>query len=129
MTIFDYFESLQRGIQQNHSIVSIEEPITAQAFDIYRGLFRARATFWDGSFLTLDEVIDTTAGYPEVLRYAYTYIKGNEHIFRYDNAPHYPDFHTFPHHKHIGPNETPHASEKPTLSQVFKEIEQNLDVT
>jgi hypothetical protein len=129
MTIFDYFESLRRSIQQNRSITAVEEPITAQAFDSYRGLFRARVSFWDDSLLTIDEVIDTTAGYPEVLRYAYTYIKGTEHIFRYDNALHYPDLPTFPHHKHIGQNETPYASEKPMLSQVFKKIEQNLNVT
>jgi hypothetical protein len=128
MTIFDYFEGLQRGIQQNRSIVTVEEPITTQTFDLYRGLFRARVSFWDESHLTIDEVIDTASSYPEVLRYAYTYIKGNKHIFRYDNAPHYPDFPTFPHHKHIGPNETAQASEKPTLSQVFKEIEQFLNV-
>jgi hypothetical protein len=96
MTIFDYFESLRRSILQNRSITGVGEPITAQAFDSYWGLFRARASFWDDSFLTIDEVIDTTSGYPEVLRYAYTYIKGNEHIFRYDNAPHYPDLPTFP---------------------------------
>jgi hypothetical protein len=126
MNIFDYFESLRRSIQQNRSVVSVEEPLTAQAFDQYRGLFRVRVSFWNDSYLTIDEVVDTVAGYPEILRYSYTYIKENKHIFRYDNAPHYPDLPTFPHHKHIGPNETPQASEKPALSQVFKEIEQFL---
>ncbi|MBI1880544.1 MAG: hypothetical protein HYR94_20395 [Chloroflexi bacterium] len=95
----------------------------------YRGLFRARVSFWDESYLTIDEVIDTEPGYPEILRYSYTYLKGDEHIFRYDNAPHYPDLPTFPHHKHTGPNEIPQASEKPPLSQVLKEIEQILSET
>ena len=129
MNIIDYFESLRRSIQQNLAIIFTEESITAQAFDQYRGLFRTRVSFWDESYLTIDEVIDTTPGYPEILRYSYTYIKGDEHIFRYDNAPHYPNLPTFPHHKHIGPDEIPQASEKPTLSQVFKEIEQILNVT
>ena len=124
MNVSDYFESLRRSIQQNRSIIFVEEPITTQAFDLYRGLFRARVSFWDESYLTIDEIIDTVTGYPEILRYSYTYVKGNQHIFRYDNAPHYPNLPTFPHHKHIGPDEIPQASEKPTLSQVFKEIEQ-----
>jgi hypothetical protein len=123
MYILDYFESLQRSIQQNRSVISIEEPMTRQAFDAYRGLFRVRISFWDESHLTIDEIIDTGAGYPEILRYAYTYVKNDAHIFRYDNAPHYPNFPTFPYHKHVGPGEVPQASEKPTLAQVFKEID------
>lgn len=129
MHILDYFESLKRSIQQNRAIVFTEEPVIAQAFDLYRGLFRARVSFWDSSFLTIDEIIDTKPGYPEILRYSYTYLKGSEHIFRYDNAPHYPELPTFPHHKHVGPNEIPQASQKPTLNQVFKEIEDLLNET
>ena len=91
MDIFDYFEGLRRGIQQNHTIGFLEEPALAQAFDEYRGLFRARVFFWDGSSLTIDEVIDTELGHPKILRYSYTYVKGSQHIFRYDNAPHHPD--------------------------------------
>jgi hypothetical protein len=126
MDIFDYFESLQRSIRQNHAIGFLEDPVIAQAFDVYRGLFRARVFFWDGSYLTVDEIIDTETGYPEIVRYSYTYVKDDEHIFRYDNAPHYPDLANFPHHKHVGLNETPEASEQPTLNQIFKEIEQIL---
>ena len=126
MDIFDYFESLRRGIQQNHTIGFLEEPALLQAFDDHRGLFRARVFFWDTSHLTIDEVIDTEHGFPEILRYSYVYIKGNEHIFRYDNAPHYPDFDNFPHHKHLGPDETPEPSQQPRLNQVFAQIEEIL---
>jgi hypothetical protein len=129
MDIFDYFESLRRSIQKNRAISFLEEPVIMQAFDEYRGLFRARVFFWDHSYLTIDEIIDTAAGYPEILRYSYTYIKGGEQVFRYDNAPHHPDLETFPHHKHIGPAELPKTSEPPTLSQVFREIERLLTAT
>lgn len=97
-----------------------------QAFDDYRGLFRARVFFWDGSHLTVDEIVDTQTGYPEILRYAYTYVRDGQLVFRYDNAPHYPEFETFPHHKHIGLGEVPQASRQPKLSQVFVEIGQIL---
>jgi len=126
MDIFDYFESLRRSIQQNRTIGFLEEPALMQAFDEHRGLFRARIFFWDGSCLTVDEVIDTQAGYPEILRYSYTYVKGDEHVFRYDNAPHHPGLEDFPHHKHTGPKEIPEASSQPSLKQVFGEIEQIL---
>ncbi|HEY86110.1 MAG TPA: hypothetical protein G4N96_13475 [Chloroflexi bacterium] len=126
MDIIVYFDSLQRSIRQNHNIGVLEHPVVAQAFDAYRGLFRAQVFFWDGSRLLIDEVIDTEAGYPEILRYSYAYLQQNTNVFRYDNAPHHPELATFPHHKHIGPNEIPIAAERPTLSQVFKEIERIL---
>lgn len=126
MDIFDYFESLQRSIQQNRAISFLEEPTLMQAFDKHRGLFRARIFFWDGSCLTVDETIDTQAGYPEILRYSYTYFKGDEHVFRYDNAPHHLGLENFPHHKHTGPKESPEPSDQPSLKQVFGEIEQIL---
>jgi len=126
MTIFDYFETVQRSLRQNHAIGFLEPPALTQAFDDYRGLFRAHIFFWDDSHLTIDEVIDTTPGYPDILRYSYTYVRGAEHVFRYDNAPHHPDLATFPHHKHIGPHETVAASERPSLNQVFGEIERIL---
>ncbi len=107
MDIFDYFEGVRRSIQQNHAIGFVEESALVQAFDDYRGLFRARVFFWDGSHLTIDEVIDTTAGHPEVIRYSYACVKDDVNIFRYDDAPHHPELSTHPDHQHIGPNETP----------------------
>jgi len=43
-------------------------------------------------------------------------------IFRYDNAPHFPDIPTAPHHKHIGENDVV-AANAPDLESVLKEIE------
>lgn len=126
MDIFDYFESLRRSIRQNRVIGFLEQPALMQAFDEHRGLFRARIFFWDDSCLTVDEVIDTQADYPEILRYSYTYVRGNKHIFRYDNAPHHPALENFPHHRHTGLEEIPEASGQPSLKQVFREIEQVL---
>lgn len=126
MDIFEYFEGLRRSLQQNHTIGFIEEPALMRAYGNHYGLFQARVFFWDGSYLTVDETIDTTAGYPQVIRYSYAYVKDNANIIRYDNAPHHSYLTSHPHHKHIGPAETPTESEPPTLNQVFKEIEQIL---
>jgi len=124
--IFDYFESLRRSIQRHRAIGFLEEPVLVQAFDEHRGLFRAQVFFWDGSHLTIDEIIDTEPGYPEILRYAYTYVQDEQHVFRYDNAPHYPDLTTFPSHKHVGPDEHPEPAAQPALKQVFEEVERIL---
>ena len=39
-----------------------------------------------------------------------------------ENAPHYPDILTYPHHKHIGSAVEP--AQAPDLSEVLREIEQ-----
>ncbi|MEJ5199337.1 MAG: DUF6516 family protein [Anaerolineae bacterium] len=45
-----------------------------------------------------------------------------QRVFRYDNAPHHPEIVTFPHHKHIGPQDRVAPSDQPSLSQVLAEI-------
>lgn len=126
MRIHDYFANIERGIREKRKIGFLAQPILALAFDEHHGLFRASVYFWDGSQLNLEEVVSTEHGYPEILRYSYTYTKGTTHIFRYDNAPHHREISTFPHHKHLGSAETPMPAEKPSLAQVFAEIEAHL---
>jgi len=126
MRIHDYFASIERGFRENRKIGFLAQPVVALVFDEHHGLFKANIHFWDGSQLSVQEVVSTERGYPEILRYSYTYIKDATHIFRYDNAPHHPDIPTFPHHKHLGANETPASADKPSLSLVFAEIESYL---
>ncbi len=92
------------------------------ASDDYNGLLKCRVYFWDGSQLDIYETINTELGYPVRIHYAYTYTRSGTHIFRYDNAPHYPQMITFPHHKHLGPTERPVPAEQPSLNQVLGEI-------
>lgn len=82
----------------------------------------SRAFFWDNSFLDLYEVISTELGYLVRVHYAYTYIRDGQRVFRYDNAPHYPEILTYPHHKHIGPEDRLAPSDQPSLAQVLQEI-------
>ncbi|MGB0387796.1 MAG: toxin-antitoxin system TumE family protein [Ardenticatenaceae bacterium] len=127
MTIYDYFSSLERGLTHNIKIGDPQQPIISLASDDYNGLIRCRLFFWDGSYLSLYEVVSTEQGYPEKIYYAYTYIRSGQRVFRYDNAPHHPQIHTFPHHKHVGPADTLMPSEEPTLAQVLAEIESFLN--
>ncbi len=45
--IDDYFTAIERGLQQNLQIGSIEDPITCLASDDYNGLIRVRVILWD----------------------------------------------------------------------------------
>jgi hypothetical protein len=121
--IDDYFASMERGLRQNVKIGKIEEPITCLASDDYNGLIRCRIFFWDGSYLDIYEAVSTELGYPVRVHYAYTYIRENRRVFRYDNAPHHPEIATYPHHKHIGEADRLVPTDQPSLSQVLAEIE------
>jgi hypothetical protein len=60
------------------------------------------------------------------IHYAYTFIRNGIQVFRYDNAPHHRDILTFPHHKHIGPEDRATPSDQPSLNQVLIEIDAHL---
>ncbi|MEJ2303355.1 MAG: DUF6516 family protein [Anaerolineales bacterium] len=123
MNIDDYFASVERSLSQNPQISKIEEPVTLLTSDDYNGLIRCRVYFWDSSFLDIYEVVSTELGYPVRISYAYTYLRDDQRVFRYDNAPHHPEVATHPHHKHIGPSDRLAPADQPSLSQVFAEIE------
>jgi len=54
--------------------------------------------------------------------YTYTYLRAGQRVFRYDSAPQHPEIVTFPHHKHIGPQDRVTPADQPSLSQVLAEI-------
>jgi len=88
-----------------------------------QGIIEGRLKFHNGSLLEFDEVIILRNEEIVKLRYAYHYQdESAEIIFRYDNAPHYPNILTYPHHKHIGSAVEP--AQVPDLSEILREIEQ-----
>jgi hypothetical protein len=88
-----------------------------------QGIVEGRLRFHDGSLLDFDEVVLLRDEQIVKLRYAYHYQnQSGEMIFRYDNAPHYPNIPTYPHHKHVGSDVE--AAQVPDLSEVLRQIEQ-----
>ena len=122
MIIADYFARLERTLRRNPQVGKLEVPFTCLASDDFNGLVRGRVTFWDGSYLDLYEVISTELGYPVRISYAYTYLNDGKRVFRYDNAPHHPEIVTFPHHKHIGPQDRLTPADQPGLNSVLQEV-------
>jgi len=85
---------------------------------------RGEVKFADGSQLHFREFVQLKQGQsPNRYKYAYHYQRADETIIlRYDNARHYLDLSTAPHHKHIGENDVI-AADAPDLQFVLKEIE------
>jgi hypothetical protein len=115
---------------------AIEEAIAAvsditRGFNIYKDereadfiFLRGEIKFADGSQLHFREFVQLKQEQPpNRYKYAYHYQRADETIiFRYDNARHYLDLPTAPHHKHVGETEVV-AANVPDLQSVLKEIE------
>lgn len=85
--------------------------------------FSSDMHFQDGSFLSVVEQLEPVSS-RDFKRVAYKFHyqdKAGKLIFRYDNAPHYPNLSTFPAHKHSG--EKVVEAVAPDLSEVLAEID------
>jgi hypothetical protein len=88
-----------------------------------QGFIEGKLRFFDESLLDFDEAIIVRGREIVKFRYAYHYQNATgQLIFRYDNAPHYPDLPTHPHHKHVG--DKVEAANIPDLSAILREIDQ-----
>jgi hypothetical protein len=88
-----------------------------------RGTIMGQLRFLNGSQLDFGEVLVVQDRRIVKTRYRYHYQNASgELVFRYDNAPHYPQIETHPHHKHIGTEVLP--AQAPDLNDVLREIEQ-----
>jgi hypothetical protein len=86
------------------------------------GRSRMTLDFSSGHRLDVALIIAVHAGFPQWSRYSFNLLDPDSRCaFRYDNEAHYPTMATFPHHKHVGPDETPEESSQPTLHQIVDE--------
>ncbi len=117
--ILNYFLHIKTQTQQYSSIIE-DFTITQKSYSETKGFINGNIYFADESQLDFSEVKDTDS--TEKIKYRYHYMdKENTMVFRYDNARHFPNPPTFPHHKHT-PTEVI-ASNEVELAQVLQETE------
>jgi hypothetical protein len=115
----EYFELIQNLLAASPFV---HEPILS--FDDRRNAWFLRGDiyFIDNSRLHVRELC-IRQGNPVKIAYAYHYQDSSGRmVFRYDNAPHYPDIPTAPHHKHISEANVI-AAYPPDFEAVLREIE------
>ena len=101
-----YLDRLYATIRSRHEVVVEEFELFDQSATAGRTseLF-VRLRFWDGSLLQVKEALAGRAFAIVKVRYNYHYQRADgTQIFRYDNAPHYPDLPGFPEHKYLFKN-------------------------
>ena len=121
-----YLDRLYATIHSRHEIVVEEFELFDQSAVAGRTseLF-VRLRFWDGSLLQVEEALVVQAFTIIKTRYNYHYqCADGTLVFRYDNAPHYPDLPGFPEHKHSGDQVL--SAPAPDLSQVLVETDRYL---
>lgn len=82
-----------------------------------------RLSYQSGHLLYVTLIVDVTYGYPNWALYAFQFQGSDgQTIFRYDNWPHHRELETFPHHKHVGPDERVEAHAQPSLAAIIREV-------
>lgn len=117
--ILDYFSEVKNALNRYKHLIS-DLSSTEKNYSDTKGFISGYIVFFDDSQLDFAEVKDTASEGKKKYRYHYM-DKDNNLIFRYDNAKHYPELPTFPHHKH-----TPQGveeSKEPCLEDILLEIE------
>jgi Family of unknown function (DUF6516) len=93
------------------------------------GYFRVRCTLIDGSELQLIERSRIVANVLAVEKYSFHWQSNDGTLIcRWDNAPHYRDLTTFPHHLHEGETGAVQAHAPVDAFDVLSEIEKRLSV-
>lgn len=79
---------------------------------------RCTLEFTDGSrFVAYESRTGAT------FKYGYQWMDAADHtIYRWDNATHFPQFDTFPYHRHVGESETAEPFPKVSLAEVLQFI-------
>jgi hypothetical protein len=116
----DEVEAALQSLKDCHFEKYEEEILTSR-----RANLRVRVRFSKGQLFELNEAVIVDGEILKHLSYRYHFQdKSNQLIFRYDNTPHFPKLETFPHHKHL-PKQVI-AAEKPSVTEIIREIVENL---
>lgn len=116
-----YFAKIEEAVSRLSAYTEnyVEEILTSE-----RANLRIRLRFQGGCLLEINEAVIVENGTLKTLGYRYHLQgAGNELVFRYDNAPHFPDLPSFPHHKHL--LDAVVAASKPDLLDVLQEAKIN----
>jgi len=112
-----YFDRLERDILYFRNIRSYS--LYKKVYSSKQGFMSGSVIFMDESILEFSEVKDVESEYR--IKYRYHYMnKDKDLIFRYDNANHFSNIATFPHHKHL--EDDVMESDEPGLFDVLLEI-------
>jgi hypothetical protein len=118
-TVEEYFTHVYHLVQGLPHVQA--ERYEEQILPVTRGNLRIRLRFSDQALLEMSEAVMLMAEELRWLSYRYHYQDSSgAMLFRYDNAPHYPEIPMHPDHKHTRDRIV--ASIHPSIEQVLQEV-------
>jgi hypothetical protein len=95
-----------------------------------RGYFRIRFTLINGDFVEATEFFFLRANGIEQQRYRYQWMDSQQVVLkkRWDNAPHFPEIDTYPHHVHVNSEDNVLASRMLGIGELIDLLEQEIVV-
>lgn len=120
MSLYSYLARLETILYSRQDITVEQLQVDVATVST---LFKCELRFQDGSRLSVAEQLEPV-GQRDSRRIAYrmNYLdRDGNLVFRYDNAPHYPQLSSFPAHKHVGDSVV--EAEPPDLGDVLAEID------
>ncbi|XGB38823.1 MAG: DUF6516 family protein [Cyanobacteria bacterium LVE1205-1] len=120
----DYFNQIEQ-LLRNFTNTYVEE-FKINSLTSERANLRLKVRFAFKYLLAVSEIIVVVDNQISYIDYRYHFQDAqNNLIFRYDSTPHFPELHSFPHHKHL-PDQVI-ACKKPHLAEVLTEAEELLE--
>lgn len=120
MQITEYFNFIKASITR-HPIIQGEDT----SFELKTssaGVVKGRLSFLGNSRLEFAEYVVIKEKRVRKIKYRYTWLdEKGEVLSRWDNAPHYREVSTFPHHKHGSKGVS--GCREPSLEAILNEIE------
>lgn len=117
-----YLQKLKHTLKKYDHIVE-DYSTNEQIFTEEKGTIDGKVHFNDKSRMDFLEIVNTRKKTKE--KYSYHYMNKDKEIqFRYDNAKHYRNMKTFPHHKHTKNGII--ESEETNINEVLSEIENHI---
>ena len=121
MQVTDYFSQIQDLLWRSSSVDCFEVEYEVKFTDV--GIVHGILWLIDGSMLQFMELVSVKGDEITRLKYRFHLQDADDTmIFRYDNAPHYREIPTYPHHKHVSGGDKPGESKEIGFSDVLSEI-------
>jgi|SRR3972149_10780752 len=120
MNPIEYVESVKERLSTDSIVISFD--VIREFANLDEGFVRVRASLTNGNILDFSEFVrqsDTL----ELISYRYQWLdKDKKHIRRWDNALHYPDLESFPHHIHDSETERVISGTPTNIFAILDEI-------
>ncbi len=123
MTIIKYLETVKSYLLTNSLVDNFQ--IVRERRTNSDGHLRARLSLFGGALMEFSEYVQLTIDDEiQVITYSYHCADASGNlIVRWDNTPHFPDLHGFPHHKHVKGSATPQHGRPMDIFQALEDIE------